>query len=233
MLRGVLGLLYDVHGNLAALEAVLADAREAGVGRWIIGGDVALFGPYPAETVARLRELADAAWLRGNTDRWLGDEPEPGWKPGIDARAALGDAVADELAGLPFDIRRGETLYVHASTLDDMRSFLPEPAANEDELLDGVPAGIRRLVFGHTHLPFRREARGIELVNPGSVGFPFDGDRRAAWAVVHDDGRVEHRRVAYDHERAAEAILERFGEQEWTAVMAARLRDARVSRNQP
>lgn len=227
MLRGMLGLLYDVHGNLPALEAVLADAREAGVGRWIIGGDVALFGPHPAESVARLRELADAAWLRGNTDRWLAEEPEPGWPPGIAARAALGDATADELAALPFDIREGETLYVHASTLDDVRSFLPRPADNEDELLDGVPDGVRRLVFGHTHLPFRREARSIELVNPGSVGFPFDGDHRAAYAVVHDDGRVEHRRVDYDHERAADAVLERFGEHEWTTTMAQRLREAR------
>ena len=223
----MLGLLYDVHGNLSALEAVLADARELGVGRWIIGGDVALFGPHPAETVARLRELADAAWLRGNTDRWLVEEPEPGWQPGIDARAELGDTTADELGALPFDIREGDVLYVHASTLDDMTSFLPQPADNEDELLDGVPAGTRRLVFGHTHLPFRREARGIELVNPGSVGMPLDGDHRAAYAVVHDDGRVEHRRVAYLHERSAAAILERFGEKEWTETIARRLRTAR------
>src|SRR4051812_4761457 len=81
MLRGVLGLLYDVHGNLPALEAVLDDARALDVGRWIVGGDVALFGPDPAGAVARLRDLADAAWLRGNTDRWLAEEPEPGWEP--------------------------------------------------------------------------------------------------------------------------------------------------------
>jgi putative phosphoesterase len=228
MLRGVLGLLYDVHGNLPALEAVLADAREMRVGRWIVGGDVALFGPYPAETVARLRELADAAWLRGNTDRWLADPPEPDWPPGLAARRALGDATADELAALPFDIREGDALYVHASTVSDMRSFMPEPAADEDELLDAVPEGVKTLVFGHTHLAFRREARGITLVNPGSVGFPFDGDPRAAYALVHDDGRIEHRRVAYDHEASARAILERFGDHEWTRTMAQRLRTARI-----
>ncbi|HEY3021741.1 MAG TPA: hypothetical protein VGJ32_16200, partial [Solirubrobacteraceae bacterium] len=62
--------------------------------------------------------------------------------------------------------------------------------------------------------------------NPGSVGMPLDGDPRAAWAVVHEDGRVEHRRVAYDHERSAAAIPERFGEKKWTAVLSARVRAA-------
>src|SRR4051794_19888736 len=169
----MVGLLYDVHGNLPALEAVLADARELGVRRWVVGGDVALFGAWPAETVARLRELADAAWLRGNTDRWLAEPPEEDWVPGIAAREALGDAAADELAALPFDVREGDTLYVHASTVSDMRSFLPAPGDDEDELLGDVPDGVRTLVFGHTHLPFRREAGGVVLINPGSVGMPL------------------------------------------------------------
>jgi hypothetical protein len=61
----VLGLLYDVHGNLPALQAVLADARDLGVRAYVLGGDYALFGGWPAETVAALREL-DATWIRGN-----------------------------------------------------------------------------------------------------------------------------------------------------------------------
>ena len=91
-----------------------------------------------------------------------------------------------------------------------MASFFPEPAGDEGELLDGVEA--RRLVFGHTHLPFMRETRGIELLNPGSVGLPFDGDTRAAYAVVSDDGAVEHRRVAYDHAASAAAVRDTLGE---------------------
>src|SRR3954452_10150181 len=108
MLRPVLGLLYDVHGNLPALEAVLGDAR--GVERWIVGGDVALFGPFPDETVARLRELAGATWLRGHTDRSLAEPPEPGGAPGIAAREARGNEVADVPASLPFDVRAGDVL---------------------------------------------------------------------------------------------------------------------------
>jgi putative phosphoesterase len=225
-------LLYDVHGNLPALEAVLGDARELGVGRWIVGGDVVLFGAWPAETYARMRELADAAWLRGNTDRWLRDDSDrpPVASAAAEAcRGALSENTVDELAGLPFDAREGDALYVHASALNDMRSFFPEPGDDEDELLDAVPGGTRRLVFGHTHLPFAREAGGIELVNPGSVGMPLDGDQRAAWAVIHDDGRIEHRRVAYDHEHAAAALAERFGDSEWTQTIAGRVRNARFS----
>jgi len=86
---------------------------------------------------------------------------------------------------------------------------------------------VRLLVFGHTHLPFARRAGDVQLINPGSVGMPLDGDQRAAWAVVGDDGRVEHRRVAYDFERSAQALLERFGDKEWTNALAARVRRAR------
>ncbi|HEX8102322.1 MAG TPA: metallophosphoesterase, partial [Solirubrobacteraceae bacterium] len=75
----MIACLYDVHGNLAALEAVLDDARGAGADEWILGGDYALFGGWPAETVARLRTLSPALWIRGNGERWTaspGDAPE-------------------------------------------------------------------------------------------------------------------------------------------------------------
>jgi len=230
----MLGLLYDVHGNLPALEAVLEDARGAGVGRFVVGGDVALFGAWPAETVARLRDLADASWLRGNGERWLVDGSDRPPALGEAARAcadALGDDLVSELAALPGDVSAGDTLFVHASPLSDMRSFFPEPGDDEGELLESVPAAVRLLVFGHTHLAFQREARGREglrLANPGSVGMPLDGDARAAFAVLGDDGSVEHRRVAYDHERSAAAIGERFAGADWTHMIAGRVRNARM-----
>lgn len=218
----MLALLYDVHGNLPALEAVLADVRATGATRHLIGGDVALFGPWPLETVARLRELPDATWVRGNTERWLTDRSDA--PPGVaavadDCAAALGAAAVAELTALPFDAVEDGVRYVHASPVSDMRSLLPQPATDEAELLAGVRE--RRLVFGHTHLPFRRVAAGgIELVNPGSVGMPLDGDVRAAWALVRDDGTVEHRRVAYDHERTVAAVRDRYGEPPWLVRFA-------------
>jgi predicted phosphodiesterase len=226
-----LALLYDVHGNLPALEAVLADAHQAGATRFVLGGDYAMFGPWPRETVERLRELENARWIRGNVDRWTanpGDAPDhPLPQSGIAAcREELGEAVVAELGALPEQLVIDGVRYCHASPVSDLRSFLPEPAADEEELLDGVTE--RRLVFGHTHLPFARQsAGGIELVNPGSVGIPLDGDTRAAYALVQENGELEHRRVEYDAAASAAALRERF-DGEFAQVVARRIELARL-----
>ena len=208
----MIGLIYDVHGNLPALEAVLADAREQGVERYVLGGDYAAFGGWPRETVERLKEL-DATWIRGNVDRWGVDASDaPDFLIGAVERCSelLGDELVAELAGLPEQHVEDGVRYCHASPVSDMKGFFPDPYDGEEELLSGVEE--RRLVMGHTHLQFKREAAGIELVNPGSVGLPFDGDHRSAWALVRDDGEVELRHVAYDWQASADAIRERIGE---------------------
>ena len=127
--RLVIACLYDIHGNLPALEAVLADLGEAD--RYILGGDYALFGGWPAESVARLRELEPATWIRGNADRWLADPPEQLREAVDNARTQLGDALAAELAALPDSAEDGEMLICHGSPASDMRSFLPEPADDD------------------------------------------------------------------------------------------------------
>lgn len=218
----MLALLYDVHGNLPALEAVLDEARAAGAERHVVGGDVALFGPWPGECLELLRTLPDAAWLRGNTERWLADRSDaPPFVADVADWTAeqLGRAAVEDLLALPFAVVDGGTRYVHASPVSDMRSFAPVPGAEDDELLAGLSE--RRLVFGHTHLPFRRTAAtGVELVNPGSVGMPLDGDVRAAWALVHDDGEIELRRTDYDHARTVAAVESRFGAAPFTVRFA-------------
>jgi diadenosine tetraphosphatase ApaH/serine/threonine PP2A family protein phosphatase len=206
----MLGVLYDMHGNLPALEAVLEDAGD--LESWVLGGDYALFGAWPRETVERLREL-DAHWIRGNGERWTAEPaaaPEP-VLPAIDRCAELlGDALVTELAALPESHAGDGVLFCHGSPVSDVESFFPEPAPDEERLIGDVSGG--RLVFGHTHLPFARQGPGgVELVNPGSVGMPFDGDPRAAYAVIREDGSVEHRRVVYDHQGSADAIRERIG----------------------
>jgi diadenosine tetraphosphatase ApaH/serine/threonine PP2A family protein phosphatase len=206
----VLGLLYDIHGNLPALEAVLEDCPAE---RFLLGGDYTAFGAWPRETVARLREL-DAEWIRGNVDRWLVDDADvfDPMRPLIErSREMLGEELCRELAALPESTAHGSTLYCHASPLSDMDGFYPEPHETDAERLMGVEA--RRVVFGHTHLQFTRVGPGgIELVNPGSVGIPLDGDRRAAYAIVNDDESVELRRAEYDWQTAAREVRAKVGE---------------------
>jgi putative phosphoesterase len=226
----VLAVLYDVHGNLPALESVIADAEAAGADGWILGGDYALFGGWPAETVERLRALERARWIRGNGERWTADPgaaPDNPVVPGAvaAAREALGDATVNDLASLPFSLPHEGILVCHGSPLSDVDSFAPEDGDRDEELLDEADA--RRVLFGHTHVPFARtSAGGVELVNPGSVGMPFDGDPRAAYALLDDDGRLSHRRVEYDHLASAERVRA-IGEA-WSDVVARRLELSRM-----
>ncbi|CAA9494944.1 MAG: FIG006285: ICC-like protein phosphoesterase [uncultured Solirubrobacterales bacterium] len=230
----MLALLYDIHGNLPALEAVLADAERAGAEGYLLGGDLTLFGAWPLETLERLDALADARWIRGNGERWTAapsEAPDSGLVQGAirDCAEALGAQRVTELAELPEQALVDGTRFCHGSPVSDVRSFFPTPGEDEQELLAGVREA--RLVFGHTHLAFKRSAvvdgREVELVNPGSVGMPFDGDPRAAYALLApDDDRVEHRRVEYDHSAAAVAVRERFGG--WAETVARRVEAARA-----
>lgn len=222
-------LLYDVHGNLPALEAVLADADGAGADSFLLGGDYLLFGAWPAETLDRLRSLP-AEWIRGNGERWTAapeSAPDSELIQGAIAvsRGAVGANAVGELGGLPETASDEGVLYCHASPSSDVVSFFPEPASEEAELLEGVE--VERLVFGHTHLQFRRRsAVGVELVNPGSVGMPFDDDPRPGYALIDDSGELELRRVPYDHVAAASEARERLPD--WGETIARRIERARM-----
>ena len=198
----MLGILYDIHGNLPALEAVLAVA--SGVDRWLLGGDYGTPSPWPRETRALLRTLPNATWIRGNGERWL---REPQTVPEVaEAYERLIDEPEDEvewLYGLPERAELDGMLFVHGSPLSDVDSFASEPGDDDERLLAGVRD--RTVVFGHSHRQFRRPGpNATTLVNPGSVGMPLDGDRRAAWATW--DGDFALRRAEYDVKRAAAAF---------------------------
>ena len=225
-----LAVLYDIHGNLAALEAVVAEAEAARVDGFLLGGDYATFGPWPRETVERLEELPVEGWLRGNVDRWLVEPPEvpseaqPLAEAAVAfARAELTDEQVARLHALPERIEIGGLLYCHASPLSDVESFAPEPEQDEERLLAGVRQ--RTVVFGHSHIQFARPGPNeTQLLNPGSVGQPLDGDTRAAWAIAEDE-RLTFRRSDYDIERAA-AQMRRHGE--WAAAIARRIESGRA-----
>ena len=203
----MLGLLYDIHGNIPALEEVLADAGRVGVDRWLLGGDYGTPSPWPLETLERLRQLEHATWIRGNGERWLREPPED--RPEVMAAydlfvGSLPEEEIDVLYALPERAELDGVLYVHGSPLSDVESFAPQPQEDEERMLAGERD--RVIVFGHSHQQFRRPGPdGTTLVNPGSVGMPLDGDPRAAWAVSSQPGEFEFRRCEYDVERAAEA----------------------------
>jgi predicted phosphodiesterase len=208
-----LAVLYDVHGNRAALTAVLDDARAADAVRFVLGGDYALFGAFPAETVDVLRGL-DAVWIRGNTDRWLENASDAPAFPlvarSLEAcRAALGDERVTALAHLDESALVDGVRFCHASPRSDMATFMPQASELDGELLEDSDEDV--VVFGHSHLQFMRPAGRHTLVNPGSVGLPFDGERTAAYALWRGGGGFELRRVAYDTERYAADVRERLG----------------------
>jgi predicted phosphodiesterase len=200
----VLALLYDIHGNLVALEEVLKDAEGAGADAYLLGGDFGAWSPWSGETIERLRGLPNATWIRGNGERWVREPP-------LD-RPEVMQAFAERDSGLGTDegwlyslqsqFELDGVLYVHGSPLSDVESFPPEPDEDDVRLLNGVHD--RTVVFGHSHQQFRRPGpNGTTLLNPGSAGMPLDGDVRAAYALRGDDGEFEFRRVEYDVERAA------------------------------
>jgi predicted phosphodiesterase len=208
----VLAVLYDIHGNIAALDEVLAEAAEIGADRYLLGGDYGTPSPAPLETLERLRALPNATWIRGNGERWLREPPVD--RPEVMEvyelfNGGIPDDEVEWLYGLPTRAELDGVLYVHGSPLADDESFAPQPQEGEERLLAGEHD--RTIVFGHSHQQFRRSGpRHTDLVNPGSVGMPLDGDIRAAWATR--DGDFDFRRTEYDVERAAAAYRSMAGD---------------------
>ena len=119
--------------------------------------------------------------------------------------------------------------FVHASPVSDLRAFAPEPADDEEELLEGTTQP--RLVFGHIHVQFRRPAAvgDVEIVNPGSVGMPLDGDPRAAYALIDPDTReLALRRVEYESGATIAHLRETYGDREWAPTILRRLETQRA-----
>ncbi len=195
--------LYDVHGNLPALEAVLAEADDADI--LIVGGDV-VGGAFPAQTVERLRRLGERArWLRGNTERELVEQPppRPGGPPPEElerALAALGQEQVDFLYQLPERLELeleglGRVLFCHATPWNDLDIVTPlTPDERLARILDGVDADV--VVAGHTHIQDDRRVGSVRWINAGSVGMPYEDRDGAFWASLGPV--VELRCTPYD-----------------------------------
>lgn len=216
-------VLSDIHGNVVALDAVLADLALRGpFDEIVVAGDLVWSGPWPAEVVDRVRAL-HATVIQGNTDAFFRPERQEtpaGKEPGrFELHLAwmqeqLGLARVEFLGSLPFSHRISpagpgappgdhDLLIVHANPYDLERPIMPQMRDSDlDELLlaDALPP-FAMLAFGHVHVPYIRHWRGRKLVDVASVGLPMDRDPRAAYAVLQWDGaawQAEHRRVFYD-----------------------------------
>jgi putative phosphoesterase len=185
----------DIHGNYQALRAVLDAADTAGFDQAVCLGDVALLGPQPAACIDALRDEPSIVVLRGNTDRELAEDAD---KPGVRwCRRVIGTQRLRWLAALPtiHTLTVINATFVHASPRGDAKRLAPD--TGDDKLrraLHGI--GTRTLVHGHTHQQYLTVRDGRTITNPGSVGFPFDGDQRAAWALIDADA-VSLRRTSY------------------------------------
>lgn len=213
-------VISDIHGNVAAFDAVLADLAEQAHDAVVIAGDLALFGPRPAEALAQVQQRA-APTIYGNTDAFLLDEERVAGDPGLRwVRERIGAEGIAYLASLPFSHRitppggtspDDDLVIVHASPTDADNAVITEanPSSGsgqrrtpEDEAAGLIgDARANLILYGHIHFASSGTVRGQRLASIGAVGFPFDRDQRAAYAVVTWDGeewQVDHRRVPYD-----------------------------------
>ncbi len=201
--------LYDIHGNLPALEAVLGEIDGEDVDAILIGGDVSA-GPFPAEALERCRGLGDRArWVRGNADRILAAGGAEGGLADVWCAEQLSAEQRDLLGGLPdrcvLEVDGlGPVCFCHGSPRSDDEILTERTPV---ERLAAAIAGVaeQSIVHGHTHVPYDRAVGARRVVCPGSVGMPY-GETGAHWAIFGPG--VELRRTAYDLEAAAARIRE-------------------------
>ena len=231
------GILSDIHGNLTALDAVLADLRQQKPDLVFHGGDLALGGCNPAEVIDC---IAQEGWagVVGNTDEMLWtaearlglEASAPKLRPlfrvlfescGPATRKLIGEARLDWLRRLPAELRHENWVLLHASPGNLWRA--PMDTADDATLettYKDLNAGI--VVYCHIHRPFTRRVGHMTVCNCGSVGAPYDGDPRASYLII-DDGRPAIRRVKYDVEKESKRLLASdYTYKEWLAEMRRR-----------
>jgi predicted phosphodiesterase len=208
-----IAVLCDIHGNLPALQAVLAEVEEAGVDLVVFGGDVAA-GPMPVETIEVLAAYnRPARFVRGNADRQMvesfdgmprADNPSDLWLASVlnrthrDFLSTFEPSVEVAVDGI------GRVVYCHAG-LDSDEVPIITPATPDDVIAEALASAHGKLVVaGHTHMQFDRRVAGGRMVNAGSVGRPYADEPGAYWALLGPE--VELRRTGYDFAAAAEAV---------------------------
>jgi putative phosphoesterase len=224
-------VVSDIHGNLTALETVVADLHAVGADLVVHGGDLVGSGSRPAEVIDLIRDLK---WpgVVGNTDEmlWAPERLTEVLKsPQLHAlrdtllneivpstRTAIGAERLAWLRALPLTWSGDGLTVLHASPGDLWRAPMSDAPDEELERTYGQLGG-RSVVYGHIHRPYVRGLRAIGVANSGSVSLSYDGDPRASYAVV-DGGRISIRRVTYDIEEEVRRLAEgRYPQAGWLA----------------
>ena len=228
-----IAIIADIHGNLTALDAVLADLRQQKPDVIYHGGDLPYGGSHPAEVIDC---IVQEGWkgVLGNTDEMLWDKSArpvmeaaaPKLKPlfkalfdvcGPATRKMIGESRLAWLRALPTDLRENLAL-MHASPGNLWRS--PMDTADDAELQNTyAPLKAEIVVYCHIHRPFIRKVGGMTVCNTGSVGSPYDGDPRASYLLI-ENGKPAIRRVTYDVEKEVGRLMASdYPQKEWIAEM--------------
>jgi putative phosphoesterase len=199
--------ISDIHGNLPALEAVLAEIDREGVAEIVVAGDTA-HGPWPAEVVDLLEERG-AVCVRGNADREVIDRSDRYGPLAPWSAERLGDRRLAIVRGWPLTVELsidglGDVFVCHSTpSSEDPIYTRITPDEELVDIFESVEANV--LVCGHTHMQFDRTlSSGLRVVNPGSLSIPYEGATGAYWALLGPD--IEFRRTAYDVEACVAAI---------------------------
>lgn len=231
-----IAIVSDIHGNLAALEAVIADLRTQAPDLVLQGGDLPYGGCHAAEVMDRVAELG---WpgVVGNTDEvlWNADGLKRMMAEAtklsallkmieecaVATRKIIGESRLQQLQALPMEIRERDLVLMHAAPGDVWKA--PMDPADEAALQNVYGSiGARTVVYGHIHRPFIKKLSSVTVCNSGSVGMPYDGDPRASYLLL-TDGRPEIRRVEYDIEREIKSLLaSNYPHREWLAEVRRR-----------
>ncbi|WP_044642758.1 metallophosphoesterase family protein [Risungbinella massiliensis] len=211
--------LYDIHGNLPSLNALLEELKEVQPDLILVGGDI-VSGPMPRQTLERLCQLGDqVGFIRGNGDREVvmayDGQPlspnmsEKGREKTRWVAEQLTRSQRDFLAQLPDKITLhvkglGDVLFCHATPRSDEEIFTP---ITSQERLSSIFKGIEHpiVVCGHTHIQFKLQVGDVCILNAGSVGMPYADRPGAYWLLLSPEG-YEFRRTMYDVESAAQEI---------------------------
>ena len=231
-----IAVVSDIHGNLAALEAVIADLRTQAPDLVLQGGDLPYGGCHAAEVMDRVAELGwpgvigntdEVLWNTDGLKRLMTEAPRLGplltmiEQCAAATKLLIGESRLKQLQALPMELRQGDLVLLHAAPGDLWKAPM-DPS--DDAVLESVYGsfGAKTVVYGHIHRPFIRQFSNFTVCNSGSVGMPYDGDPRASYLLL-TDGQPEIRRVEYDIEREIKSLLaSNYPHKEWLAEVRRR-----------